>query len=196
MAACGPDALTSLYFERRQRKLTSAMPADKAYDEYISDPNKPVPYVDSIAQDMNGDYMTEDQRFASKRTDVLVYETEVLTEDFTIAGPITANLLVSTSGTDSDFDVKIVDVYPGDYPEVAAGAAPQPAHGVKMGAYQQLNARRSRSTGKFRNGFDEAGGVRTESADDNPTTGAAGCLPYVPQRTSRDGADSGNRGFR
>ena len=75
-------------------------------------------------QGMPGDYMTVDQRFASQRTDVLTYETAPLENDVTIAGPVTPSLRVSTSGTDSDFVVKLIDVYPSDYPD----PDPNPSH--------------------------------------------------------------------
>jgi hypothetical protein len=91
------------------------------------------------------DYMTFDQRFASWRPDVLTYETEPLEQDVTIAGPITPVLHVSTSGTDSDFVVKLIDVYPDDYPD----PNPNPK-GVYMGGYQQL-VRGEPFRGKFRN---------------------------------------------
>ncbi len=65
--------------------------------------------------------MLSDQRFADRRTDVVVYETPILQEDVTIAGPISPKLFVSTSGTDSDWDVKLIDVYPPDYPRQQAG---------------------------------------------------------------------------
>jgi putative CocE/NonD family hydrolase len=108
----------TLYFHAGGR-LSGDAPADDgrdAFDEYISDPNKPVPYVGYVAEGMTRDYMTEDQRFAASRTDVLVYETEPLEDDVTIAGAIKVNLQVSTTGTDSDFVVKLIDVYPGSYP--------------------------------------------------------------------------------
>jgi putative CocE/NonD family hydrolase len=136
-----------------------------AYDEYVSDPNRPVPYLGYTAQGMNRDYMTEDQRFASTRPDVLVYETEPVADDVTIAGPIKVNLQVSTSGTDSDFVVKVIDVYPGDFPASASAAgaggagggaaagAPQP-NAVKMGGYQQL-VRGEPFRGKFRNSLEK-----------------------------------------
>ena len=66
---------------------------------------------------MAGDYMTYDQRFASQRPDVLVYRTDPLDRDVTITGPVTSVLHVSTTGTDSDFIVKLIDVYPNDYPD-------------------------------------------------------------------------------
>ena len=66
---------------------------------------------------MTREYMTDDQRFGLRRTDVLVYQTEPLDQDVTLAGPIAPNLFVSTTGTDSDFVVKLIDVYPDDYPD-------------------------------------------------------------------------------
>jgi putative CocE/NonD family hydrolase len=93
-------------------------------------------------------HMTDDQRFASSRTDVLVFQTEVLSEDITICGPFSANLVVSTSGTDSDFIVKLIDVYTGDFPN------PEPnPKGLEMGGYQQL-VRAEPFRGKFRNSFE------------------------------------------
>jgi putative CocE/NonD family hydrolase len=124
------------------------------YDEYISDPNRPVPYLGYIVQGMTSDYMTEDQRFASQRPDVLVYRTEPLERDLTIAGPIQVNLNVSTTGTDSDFVVKLIDVYPGDYPTPAPPSGQRPApNSVKMGGYQQL-VRGEPFRARFHNGFE------------------------------------------
>ena len=125
-----------------------------AFDEYVSDPNRPVPFVGYVVSGLTGDYATEDQRFASERPDVLVYETEVLEEDVIIAGPIKVRLDVSTTGTDADFVVKVIDVYPGDYPspKPPEGQRP-PSNWVKMGGYQQL-VRGEPFRGKYRNGFE------------------------------------------
>jgi putative CocE/NonD family hydrolase len=120
-----------------------------AYDEYVSDPSKPVPVTGEVGEGMSGDYMTHDQRFAARRTDVLVYQTEPLEKDVTIAGPIDSLLQVSTSGTDSDFVVKLIDVYPSDYPD----PNPNPAR-VHMGGYQQM-VRGEPFRGKFRNSFEK-----------------------------------------
>lgn len=130
-------------------KLSWTAPAASGYDEYLSDPAHPVPTTGAITNGfgMPGDYMTYDQRFASERPDVMTYETEPLENEVTIAGPVTPSLLVSTSGTDSDFDVKIIDVYPDDYPD----PDPNPAH-VHMGGYQQM-LRGEPFRGKFRNSF-------------------------------------------
>src|SRR6185369_12337753 len=85
--------------------------------EYVSDPAKPVPFINDIAIDMTREYMTDDQRLQGRRTDVLVYQTDPLDHDITLAGPVDPKLFVSTSGTDSDFVVKLIDVYPQDMPE-------------------------------------------------------------------------------
>jgi hypothetical protein len=139
-----------LYFQAGG-KLRWEPPQDtgEVFDEYISDPNKPIPFIGPIARGMTGDYMVEDQRFASSRPDVLVYETEPLEEDLRVAGPLKATLYVSTTGTDSDFVVKLIDVYPGDAPD----PAPNPQN-VRMGGYQQL-VRGEPFRGKFRNGFEK-----------------------------------------
>jgi len=95
-------------------KLSFEAPKDSgaAYDEYTSDPNKPAPFQSRITIGMTYEYMTDDQRFSASRTDVLVYQSEVLTEDVTVSGELLANLYASTSGTDSDFVVKLIDVFP------------------------------------------------------------------------------------
>jgi uncharacterized protein len=137
-------------------------PAGETFEEYLSDPNKPVPYIAHIAGGIRGDYMTEDQRFASTRPDVLVFRTEPLDEDVTVFGPVGVDLKVSTTGTDSDFDVKLIDVYPGDYPSnpttpgTPAAPAPRedPANTIRMGGYQQL-VRGEPFRGKYRHSFEK-----------------------------------------
>lgn len=119
------------------------------FDEYISDPAKPVPYFDKIGTRMLPEFMIADQRFAARRPDVLVYETDALVQDIRIAGPILAELHVSTSGTDSDWIVKLIDVYPDDAPD----PVPKPS-GMRMGGYQQL-VRGEVMRGKFRNSFEK-----------------------------------------
>jgi uncharacterized protein len=86
-----------------------------SYDEYVSDPWNPVPYTQKITLNYPRDFMTEDQRFAATRPDVLVYQTDQLTADITVAGSIKPELVISSSGTDSDFVVKLIDVFPDDY---------------------------------------------------------------------------------
>ena len=139
---------TSLYLSAGGA-LTLEAAKGGGYDEYVSDPAHPVPLLGEIGAGMPSDYMTYDQRFASRRTDVLTYQTEPLDRDFTIAGPVKASLKVSTSGTDSDFVVKLIDVYPNDYPD----PDPNPAH-VHMAGYQQL-VRGEPFRGKYRNSFEK-----------------------------------------
>ncbi|HEU0142789.1 MAG TPA: CocE/NonD family hydrolase [Bryobacteraceae bacterium] len=147
----GQAAEQTFYFDAGG-KLSLKAPgntAQNAFDEYVSDPSKPVPFTDEIAPGMASAYMTSDQRFAARRTDVLVYQTGELEEDFTVAGPIECNLLVSTTGTDSDWVVKLVDIYPGTFPD----PEPNPTR-VKMGGYQQL-VRGEPFRGRFRNSFEK-----------------------------------------
>jgi uncharacterized protein len=135
-----------------------------AFDEYVSDPAKPVPFVNYTELNVPQEYMDSDQRFADSRTDVLTYETPVLQEDVTIAGPISPRLFVSTSGTDSDWDVKLIDVYPSDYPDSKFDQArPEdrdrprsdvPPPPFTMGGYQQL-VRGEPFRGKFRHSFEK-----------------------------------------
>jgi putative CocE/NonD family hydrolase len=87
-------------------------PANSSFDEYVSDPGKPVPYTEKITNRMTVEYMVEDQRFAARRPDVLTYQTPVLEEDVVIAGPIQVSLWTTITGTDSDFVVKLIDVQP------------------------------------------------------------------------------------
>lgn len=144
----------TLWLHAGEKLKTVAPVEDRAFDEYMSDPNRPVPHLGYITRGFSSDYMTEDQRFAAERPDVLLYKTAPLEEDMTIAGPIKVSLNVSTSGTDSDFVVKLIDVYPGDYPTPAhPQGQPVPANAVKMGGYQQL-VRGEPFRTKFRNSFE------------------------------------------
>jgi putative CocE/NonD family hydrolase len=111
-----------------------------AFDEYVSDPNNPVPFFPKSTFKMERAYMDGDQRFVHNRPDVLTYQTKPLDEDMTAAGAISPTLFVATTGTDSDFDVKLIDVYPDD------------ANGG-LGGYEQL-VRGEPFRGKFRNGFE------------------------------------------
>lgn len=107
--------------------------AGETFDEYVNDPNRPVPFINGTAIGMTREYMVEDQRFAARRPDVLVYATEPLNKTTTLAGPIKATLYIATTGTDADYVVKLIDVFPDDAPD----NNPNPS-GVKMGGYQML----------------------------------------------------------
>lgn len=150
---------TALYLRENGTLAFEAPPAAEGLDEYVSDPARPVPFVKDVTINMTREYMVDDQRFASTRPDVLVYQTAPLAEDVTIAGPVAPKLVVSTSGTDADWVVKLIDVYPGTYPD----PAPNPRN-VRMGDYQQL-VRGDVMRGKFRNSL-----ARPEPfAPDQPT---------------------------
>ncbi len=158
-----PSAKAATIYLEEKGKLTWQQPAQSGFDEYLSDPNKPVPYVDRILNGVLNTYMTEDQRFAARRPDVLVYQTPPLDRDITVMGPIGVDLKVSTTGTDSDFDVKVIDVYPPDHPDYnAPPTTPAPGGGpaqataalTPMGGYQQL-IRGEPFRGKFRKSFEK-----------------------------------------
>jgi len=123
--------------------------ASEVYDEYVSDPGKPVPFTEAVAKEMTKEYMTDDQRFASRRPDVVTYQTEVLKEDITLAGPIEAELWVSTSGTDSDWVVKLIDVFPND----AADPEDLPK-GKHLGGCQMM-VRSEVIRGRYRNSYEK-----------------------------------------
>lgn len=156
-----------IYFQENG-KLSWEKPAAKiSFSEYVSDPAKPVPYTEDVHLDRTIAYMTDDQRFASRRTDVLSFQTPVLNEDLTLAGTVVADLLTSISTTDADFVVKIVDVFPDDfeYPGAAALAGRQAQGNYPMSGYQML-VRGEIMRGKFRNSFE------------NP-------VPFKPGKTER-----------
>jgi putative CocE/NonD family hydrolase len=118
-------------------------------DEYISDPNKPVPFISGTSIGMTRDYMGEDQRFASRRNDVLVYQSNKLDKDVIAVGPVSVTMYVSTTGTDSDWIVKLIDVYPDDRTDFSPNDPTMP-----MGGFQML-VRGEPMRGKFRESFSE-----------------------------------------
>jgi putative CocE/NonD family hydrolase len=136
-----PGSKQKFYLQARG-KLSLKPPAEQsAFDEYLSDPANPVPYLPNPPPEMIKEYMIADQRFVSGRKDVLSYFTDPLHRDLTMAGPISPNLFVSTSTSDADFDVKLIDVYPSD-----AGS---------LAGYQQL-VRGEPFRGKFRKSFEKS----------------------------------------
>jgi len=143
----------TLYFHANG-KLSFDVPTETAgVDEYVSDPSHPVPFVGYTTDTVPQRYMVDDQRFASTRADVLTYETDPLTEDVTIAGPISPKLKIASSATDSDFVVKLIDVYPDDYEdEGRANKRVLDAPPLFMGGYQEL-LRGEPMRAKFRNSW-------------------------------------------
>ncbi|WP_299457014.1 CocE/NonD family hydrolase [uncultured Microscilla sp.] len=146
-----PKASKVKMFLQEGEKLTMNAPSSKtAFTEFMSDPNKPVPYTeDHRIVFTPRPYMTDDQRFASRRPDVLVFQSEVLKEDITLGGELMAKLKVSTTGTDADWVVKLIDVYPDD-----AKGHPKLAKHIKMGGYQQM-VRSEIMRGRFRESFEK-----------------------------------------
>ncbi len=125
--------------------LGAAAPARGGKDAFVSDPRRPVPTVGVPAEELDHDYMTADQRFASRRPDVVVYDSAVLAEDVTVAGPIVADVWISTTAADADVVVKVIDVWPED----TLDPTPNPK-AVRAGGYQQL-VRGEVMRGRFRN---------------------------------------------
>jgi putative CocE/NonD family hydrolase len=146
----------ALYFHAGG-KLSFDPPGEKeGFDEYVSDPAHPAPFVDYISTSVPQRYMVDDQRFAARRPDVLVYQSEPLEEDVTLAGPVASKLRVASTGTDSDFVVKLIDVYPDDYPDSEGANTSKRVLGppaVRMGGYQQL-LRGEPMRAKFRNSWE------------------------------------------
>lgn len=133
------------------KRLTFQKPAKaaRAFGEFVSDPSDPVPYrkrEDLKIRFTPRPYMTDDQRFASKRNDVLVFQTEPLDRDVTLSGPLTAKLKVSTTGSSADWIVKLIDVYPDSTPDDPR------VPNVDLGGYQQM-VRSEVLRGRFRNSY-------------------------------------------
>jgi putative CocE/NonD family hydrolase len=152
-----PAATKMLYFHEGGKLSFDAPSGKTGADEYVSDPAHPVPFVNYTTDTVPQRYMDDDQRFASQRPDVLTYETDPLTEDVTIAGPVRPKLKIASTGTDADFVVKLIDVYPNDYPDPPSdavgkrilGAAP-----ILMGGYEQL-VRGEPMRAKFRDSWEK-----------------------------------------
>src|ERR1035437_967290 len=134
-----------IYFSDNQALEFSIPKGTSTYEEYVSDPSNPVPYTSAIEYKSTHEFMDADQRFASKRNDVLTYQTNPQEDNVTFAGPITADLYLSTTGTDVDLIVKIIDVFPDNSPSVGK---------IKMSSYQMM-VRREIIRGKFRSSYEK-----------------------------------------
>jgi uncharacterized protein len=138
----------NLYFQPGEAASFKVPEIKAGFDEYVSDPMNPVPYTEDVHTNRTEAYMTDDQRFASRRPDVMVYQTNLLSEDVTLTGPITADLFVSTTGTDADYVVKLIDVFPPDT------KADDPDLKYPLGGYQML-VRGEVFRGKYRKSFEK-----------------------------------------
>lgn len=139
----------TLTFREDGQLLINEEGDSKGVFEYVSDPDHPVPYT-SFTEGVTFTpraFMTDDQRHASRRPDVLTFETSALEEDVTFSGEILAKLKVSISTTDADFVVKLIDVYPSDHPDYQHNP-----ENIEMGNYQQL-VRSEVFRGRYRNSY-------------------------------------------
>ncbi|MFY0654464.1 MAG: CocE/NonD family hydrolase [Cyclobacteriaceae bacterium] len=145
-----PENVTSrnLYFnKKRVLSFTPPKSNEHGMDVFISNPNDPVPFTEEDEIGMPKSYMTDNQRFLSDRKDVISYQTEPLEADLTLAGPLAANLLVTTDQGDADWIVKLIDVYPEDHPTYPH----KPNR--EMGGFQQL-VRSETFRGRYRNSYE------------------------------------------
>jgi putative CocE/NonD family hydrolase len=146
--------MTPLYLGDKGNLQFTVPKTSSSYTEYTSDPSNPVPYTSRIQQNRGIEYMTDDQRFASRRPDVISFETEPLKEDLTLGGELIADLKVSISTTDADFVVKLIDVFPDDfsYDEKIDGEGN--GQNYLMNGYQML-VRGDVMRGRYRNSFEQ-----------------------------------------
>lgn len=151
---------TALYLQPNGKLGFSSPGTSGAFDQYLSDPAKPVPVVGRIEPNgMPRDYITDDQRFASRRPDVLVYQTDVLAEDVTLSGPVNPVLHVNTTGSDADFIVKLIDVFPANAPNWTGDQS-----GFMVGGYQQL-VRGEPFRARYRRSFEKPVAMVPNQAD-------------------------------
>ncbi|MDN3599491.1 CocE/NonD family hydrolase [Mucilaginibacter myungsuensis] len=158
----------TLYLQANGKLSFSAPTVANNFDQYTIDPAAPVPYQEGVQARRTREYMIDDQRFAARRPDVKAYQTDVLTEDITLAGPLLADLFASTTGTDADFVVKLIDVYPDNEPN----PSPNPRN-ITMAGYQML-VRGEIFRGKFRTSFE-----KPEAFVPNKVTEVKYALPEV-----------------
>ncbi len=146
--------MTPLYLCNNGTLQFTAPNTSSSYTKYTSDPSNPVPYTSRIQQNRGIEYMTDDQRFAERRPDVISFETEPLKEDLTLGGELIADLKVSISTTDADFVVKLIDVFPDDFSYDAKVYGEGNGQSYLMNGYQML-VRGDVMRGRYRNSFEQ-----------------------------------------
>ena len=137
------DAVTGIWYLAANKAVSFTPVKTSGSVSYISDPANPVPYINTKGSGRNNEYMAADQTFASERADVLSFTSPKLQKTITVSGPVIADLFVTTTGTDADFVVKVIDVLPADATD---------ASGKNIGGMQRL-VRSEVLRGKFRNSF-------------------------------------------
>lgn len=145
---------TPVYFSNNQSISFAKPTSTNNFSEYTSNPSKPVPYVEGVKTFRTREYMTDDQRFASTRPDVLTFKTDVLENDLTLAGKVIADLKVTISTTDADFIVKLIDVFPDGFNYDTLQYKNSNGKDYLMDAYQML-VRGEVMRGRFRNSFEK-----------------------------------------
>lgn len=144
------DVVEKTLYLHPNGKLTFEPPkVSDSFDQYVSDPNTPVPYQAGVQDKRSREYMVDDQRFAERRPDVKTYQTEPLNDDITLTGPVMADLFSSISTTDADYVVKLIDVFPDDYPNPVPNSK-----NITMSGYEMM-VRGEIFRGKFRNSFEK-----------------------------------------
>lgn len=141
------------YYLTADGGISTSCPTNNGCRKYKSDPEHPVPYSESLLTKRTAEYMTDDQRFASRRADVLTYSTEVLKSDVTLGGSVIADLYASISTTDADFVVKLIDVFPDDMKYDDAKDGKGNGKEYAMSGYQML-VRGEIMRGRYRNSFE------------------------------------------
>jgi uncharacterized protein len=145
-----------IYLQENSQLGWNSPNAKGGFDEYTSDPAKPVPYTENVNFKRTRNYMTDDQRFAERRTDVLAFRTNILTEDVTLTGIVTADLFVSISTTDADFVVKLIDVFPDSlsYNDIDIYSSADTPETYPMGGYEML-VHGEIFRGRYRNSYEK-----------------------------------------
>jgi putative CocE/NonD family hydrolase len=168
------NTVTRAIYLQPAGKLAWQQPiAEESYTKYISDPAKPVPYTEDVHFGRTKEYMTDDQRFASRRPDVSVFQTDILDKDLKVAGPVIADLFTSISTTDADFVVKIIDVFPDDFKYTDSIDGKGEGKDYPMGGYQML-VRGEIMRGRYRNSFE-----KPEAFEPNEVTEVKYTLPDI-----------------
>ncbi len=147
---------TSIYLQDSGRLGFNKPGGSNSFDEYTSDPAKPVPYTDEVHFERTREYMTDDQRFAGRRPDVLVFQSDTLTDDVTVTGNVVANIFTSISTTDADFVVKVIDVFPDmfSYKQDEASGGKGLSRSYPVGGYEML-VHGEIFRGRYRNSFEK-----------------------------------------
>ena len=165
--------LTPIYFNDNGSLSFSKSASQNSSTNYISDPSKPVPFTEDVLEGRSREYMTDDQRFASRRTDVITFKTGVIEKDLTLAGTVIADLKVAISTTDADFVVKVIDVFPDGFVYDTLVYGNGNDNDYLMDGYEML-VRGEIMRGRYRNSFE-----KPEAFEPNKVTTVKFELPDV-----------------